>query len=259
MADLRRAFSFTLLSALLSLSSSLFADNQQLLQKVYDLSGLEKQFVYMGHTFTEEGLRMGRTELPDNEMSNQLLSRLEEGLSAKYAPERLKNTVQHVLARELDQANIEEIIQIMEGRIWQKAVRLENRANNPDNLSELEQYVSVQLQEKLPRQIRLDLIRDLVQKTNAVDTTMNMMVSGALSAAEIMMGSEKIPAQFEQSMRTQMTSMKAEYEEMVTRQFLFTYRFMSDEQLKTYVSYYNTPAIQSLNKAVTTSLVEAFQ
>ena len=259
MTYLRRAFSLALMSALLSFPHSLFADDQQLLQKVYDLSGLEKQFVYMGHTFTEEGLRMGRTELPDNEMSKQLLSRLQEGLSEKYAPERLKETVQDVLARELNQANVEEIVQIMKGRIWQKAVRLENRANNPDNLNELEQYVSVQLQEKLPRQVRLDLIRELVQKTNAVDTTMSMMVSGALSAAEIMMGSEKIPPQFEQSMRSQMTSMRAEYEEMVTRQFLFTYRFMSDKQLQTYVGYYNTPAIQSLNKAITTSLVEAFQ
>lgn len=259
MSYLKRVFSFTLLSVLLSISITSLANSQQLLQRIYDLSGLEKQFSYMGHTFTEEGLRMGRSELPDNEMSNQLLARLEEGLTAKYAPDRLRTTVQNVLARELDQIYIEEIVRVMEGRIWQKAVRLENRANNPDNLTELESYVSVQLQEKLPRQVRLDLIRELVQKTNAVDTTMSMMVSGALSAAEIMMGSEKIPAQFEQSMRNQMSSMRAEYEEMVTRQFLFTYRHMSDRQLKTYVEYYNTPAIKALNKAITASLVEAFQ
>ncbi|WP_281647132.1 hypothetical protein [Parendozoicomonas sp. Alg238-R29] len=256
---LQRVLRFTLLSFLSSFAFAEGSVDQQILQKVYDLSGLEKQFAYMGHTFTEEGLRMGRSELPDNEMSLQLLSRLEEGLTAKYAPARLRNTVQNVLARELSDEYLDEIIKVMGGDVWQKAVRLENRANNPDNLNDLENYVSVQLQKKLPRQVRLDLVRDLVQKTGAVDTTMNMMISGALSAAEIMIGSEKIPAQFETSMRNQMSSMRAEYEEMVTRQFLFTYRFMSDEQLQEYVSYYDTPAIQSLNKAITASLVEAFK
>ena len=234
-------------------------EKPELLEQLYELSGLEQQFVYLGHTFTQEGLRMGRNELPDNDMSRQMLTRLEEGLSQKYAPEKLRTTVKQILNRELDALVMPDIVEVMQSKVWQKAVRLENLANNPENLKELEDYVTVRLQEKLPRQVRLDLVQQLVKKTDAVETTMNMMVAGAVSAAEIMLGSDTVPSRFEENMRTQMGQMKAEYEDMVTRQFLFTYRYMSDEQLEQYVQYYSKPEIQSLNKAVTLSLVEAFQ
>ncbi|WP_087111958.1 hypothetical protein [Parendozoicomonas haliclonae] len=228
-------------------------------QKIYDLSGLEQQFAFLSHTFTQEGLRMGRNELPDNDMNRVMLERLEAGLQKKYAPEKLRMAVLKVLNQELDATMTATIISMMEGAVWRRAVELEKRANDPANQKELEKYVSVRLQSELPRQVRLDLIRELVDRSQAVDLTTELMISGSLGAAGILMGEGEIPPQFEEGIRQQMTGMRSEYEEMVIRQFLYTYRYMSDEQLREYVSYYRTPAVQNLNKAVSLALTEAMR
>ena len=43
------------------------------------------------------------------------------------------------------------------------------------------------------------------------------------------------------------------------KQFLYTYRYMSDEDLRDYVGYYNSPPIQAFSAAVVKALSEAIR
>ena len=249
-----------MVSAAESQAEQLPEEKAHLLEQVYSLTGLEQQFVALGYAMTEEGLRMGRTELPDNDMSRNLLERLETGLKEKYSVPKMRAVVMQVLDRELDEATLRDILGVIGEPVWQQAVKLEQDASQPDNQLQLENYVTVRLQQALPRQARLDMISELAEKSGGVDLTMDMMASGAISAAQIIMGEESnLPAGFEQGLRQEMQTMRAEYQEMVIRQMLYTYRYMSDKSLRQYVSSYDQPAVRSLNRAMTTALSEAFR
>ncbi len=264
---------YVLASALvLTLSFSCFASSQTLsreqsdsvqIDKVYRLSGLEEQFVHFATAFKEEGLRMGQGGASGTGISTGVLENLEQELAQKYDVTRLKVVVKQALKQELSQEGtvdrLPAMLEIINSRVWQKAVKLENRANDPARSQELEHYISVELQKQLPRQTRLNLIRELMVKTQAVSMTIDMMVRGAVSTAGVMSDGGSLPEGFESQLREEATAQRFSYQDIVTRHFLYTYRFMSDQQLATYVAYYDKPEIQALHNAMTMALLEAFR
>ncbi len=229
------------------------------IRTIYDLSTLEQQSLYLGQTFIQEGLAIGRAELPKSPESDTILKQLEQGLTARYAPERLQARIVNTLTKEISSEDAEEIIEIMRTPIWQQAVALERKFNNIITTKHLEEYISKTLRDQTPREIRVQLVQQLAQLANTAPTMMELMIGASVTAASILMTQQNVRANFEMEVRKQMESMRNEHQELVTQQLLYTYRHMPDDDLKAYVAMNTTPAIRNLNNVVSRALTEAFR
>ena len=231
-----------------------------LLSDIYSHTGLEQQFLYLGKTFTDSGLEMGRASLPPGQLTESRASELFSSLQNRYNLQRLKQRAWQILEQELDKNILEDILPLVQEPVWQKAVKLENKAYNPAKMEELEQYVGVQLQERPPRQERIQLAYQLAEKTGAIDLTINLITFAALNNARLILNNAgQLPYEVESSIRSEMDTLRPEYENLVVRQLLYTYRFMSDSQFEKYVEYFDNPSIQALNSAITLAMMAAFK
>ena len=236
-------------------------ETDQLLQQIYNQTALEQQFHYLGRTFTDSGIEMGRSSIPPDQLTQSKINQIITDLQDQYDIDRLKQRAMDVLAQELDQKLLKNLLPMVQQQVWQNGVGLENRAFDPSNMNALDSYVGVQLQEKPPRQERIDLAYQLAEKTGAVDLTINLITFAALNNAKLLVANDKndLPANIEANIRATMADMRGDYENLVIRQYLYTYRYMSDKQLTDYISLYDNPDIQALNSAVTMALMEAFR
>ncbi|MCL6270395.1 hypothetical protein M3P05_10735 [Sansalvadorimonas sp. 2012CJ34-2] len=232
-----------------------------LLEQVYSLTGLEQQFYYLSKTFTDSGIEMGRSNLPPEQLTQRKVNQIMSGLNHQYAVDSLKTKAMTILKQELGQKLLENVLPLMQAPAWRNAIKLENKAYDLARINELEDYIGGKLQENPPRTMRVDLAYELAEKTGAVDLTINLITSAALNNARLLVGDEnhELPANIEANIRATMADMRQEYESLVIRQYLYTYRYLSDRQLEEYVSCYDNPSIQALNSAMTIALMEAFK
>ncbi len=259
----KRLFSLFFLASILFIPLPPYANSTppsaQEIKTIYDLSTLEQQSTYLGQTFIKEGLAIGRLELPESPERDAILERLEQGLKTRYAPERLQAKILSTLTREIGSGEAEEIIELMQTPVWQRAVALERAFNNIITTQHLEEYIAKTLRDKEPREIRVQLVQQLAQLANTAPTMMELMIGASVTAASILMTQQNVRVNFEMEVRKQMESMRDKHQELVIQQLLYTYRHMPDEDLKAYVALNTTPAIKNLNSVVSRALTEAFR
>ena len=242
-----------------SVSQALALATPKDVRVIYQLSFIEQMSQNLSQTFIDEGVATGRQELPEAAVGSTVLKMLEKSLREHYAPERLEAKILGTMGMMLDNDHTPTIIEVMSTPLWQKATVLVRKTNTVVGTKNLEKYVTDKLQQKTPRQIRVDLVKRLAELSGMTDLMMELMISASSTTAGMLLPQESQAIHFEAEIRSQVESMRSAYNELITQQLLYTFRHMPDTDLMTYVNYHKIPAIKNLNQAISQAMQEAFR
>ena len=235
------------------------ADKNALINDLYHRSGLKMQLDWMQNNFADARALFGDDVQQADEATRKMMVLLDQSLKEKFSDQRVRGIVLDHLDRDLSVQQLEQILEIMDDPIWQRAWELEGRAYQPAGIGQMQQYIAQRLENKPPRSSRVGLVSELIDVTDAVDLTLEMAIQGALMASRIMMEklgkTEITEKQMEDAARRQMENYREQYRDMLTAQMLYIYRYMSDNQLKAYIQLYSSPIMRKLNNTVTGALL----
>ena len=264
---------------------SIAADKNALINDLYYRSGLEMQVDWMRNNFADARALLGDDAKQEDAATREMIALLDQSLKEKFSDRRVRGMVLSHLDRNLSEQQLEQILRIMDDPVWQRAWELEKRACQPDGIARMQQYMSSNyirlysspvmrrlsstvtdallstrhLDNKSPRNSRVNLVGKLIDVTNAVDLTLEMAIQGALMASRIMADklnkTEITEKQMEAAARQHMENYREQYRDMLTAQTLYIYRYMSDSQLETYIRLYSSPVMRRLSSTVTDALL----
>ena len=238
---------------------SIAADKNALINDLYYRSGLEMQVDWMRNNFADARALFGDDAKQEDAATREMIALLDQSLKEKFSDRRVRGMVLSHLDRNLSEQQLEQILRTMDDPVWQRAWELEKRAYQPDGIARMQQYITRHLDNKSPRNSRVNLVGKLIDVTNAVDLTLEMAIQGALMASRIMADklnkTEITEKQMEAAARQHMENYREQYRDMLTAQTLYIYRYMSDSQLETYIRLYSSPVMRRLSSTVTDALL----
>lgn len=168
-------------------------------------------------------------------------------------PHRLQSTVAKALLENCDAASFGGVLEQLRGPLPQKMRELEANSSKPEAASELQQYLA-SLKDHPPAPERIQILREFVAATKAADFFTDMLVAVSRSMALGFTGKEPTAGE----LNDVRSKASASAENQMLAVTLFTYRTATDDELRQYVSMYETQPFQAFSDATTKALLTGF-
>ena len=241
------------LTLVFMLPTTAMADKQQqLLDEVFDLAGINTLFTQM------PVLIESTFEQMEAQKVDARISEVKQIMSKAFAPKELRGSAVDYISDQLSVQQLQQIRKQLSSPLAIKVTRLENAATEADATTKMMAYAR-QLQRNPPPEARVELIADLINASNAVESSLAVRTEffrGFLEAAsqldpvEERMSSEQINKQIDM-IRDQMEQSTAQE---VILAFLYTYQSLNDNELANYIKMYQgepmTQFTAEINKAI---------
>jgi hypothetical protein len=217
-------------------------ENQDSIEIFFQLSGLEVQIRELTSIILEQYYE----EI--NLVPAEARSIVEDKILQAFDQDQLVRDARRFLLEEDAAHHVEEVNRWLGSPLTKRMNELELASNEPENLPEREAWFDL-LEEQVPPQSRLEIIRVLEEQTNAtyylVSIVSKMYITLIRTINPYMSAEDQIPNErFEQIRMSIMSELMPLYRNVTLAMNLYTYRGVSDDDLSEYVSFYETDAGQ---------------
>ena len=233
-------------------ANALAAKQQQLIDEIFELSGTDTLFVQIPVLIESTFDQM------DARKVDARIGAVKQIMTRAFEPGKLRHNAVDYISDQLTPAQLQRVRAQLTSPLAQKITALESAATNPDSTTKMMAYAR-QLQHNPPPDTRIQLIADLINASNAVESSLAVRTEffrGFLEAAtqldpvEKRMSSAEIDEQIGM-LRDQMEETTAQE---VILAFLYTYQSLQDSELKQYIALYQDKDMArfttELNKAI---------
>jgi len=228
------------------------ANQQQLIDEIFELSGTNTLFVQI------PALIESTFDQMDARKVDARIGAVKQIMTKAFEPGKLRHNAVDYISDQLTPAQLQRVRVQLTSPLAQKITALESAATDTDSTAKMMAYAR-QLQHNPPPDTRVELIADLINASNAVESSLAVRTEffrGFLEAAsqldpvEKRMSSTEIDEQIGM-LRDQMEETTAQE---VILAFLYTYQSLQDGELKQYIAIYQDEAMArfttELNKAI---------
>ena len=232
-------------------------DSVKLAQRLVQLSGLEIQLRSVPKGFEEQMVAL-KGKMPDD-----LLFALTDAGRAAYNPELMAKEIAGTLAQTLKPAEMQKVLAWLETPVGRRVTIAEEKASSTMDEASLKKFAE-QVKAKPPSAERQKLVQELVEVTNAVEFGANLMEGTSLGVAigmdstqpvEKRVGAAFIRKQIEKMMPKE--QVKAALRESMPGIYGYTYREVSDADLRSYLAMLRTPEGKQVNDEITKAFTQA--
>jgi len=222
------------------------SQKEALVQELYVKSGMEKQFeqvpLIIQSSFDQEAQKdSGLQNLPEN-----LTAAIRALVLEAFTPESLKKTMLAELGERLTVQDLRMVLKWLDSPLGKNCTRLEENATTPEALTEMQQY-GAHMTKSPPTATRLELIRKLDSAVKATESNIqigiNTHVAVALAInATFPLEQQKPPDYFVRQMGKIPPQVEAAVRKETLISLLFTYRSLTDAEIKKYLEFLRSPA-----------------
>lgn len=236
----------TILLTLLPVIS--YAQNQHhsAARELYAKSGLEKQIAQVPsliQTFLDQSVR---EDFQTQKLPKDLLWAIKTTALTAFAPEKLEKTVIAEFTAKLSNQDIKEVLRWLDSPTGKRFTQLEEESSTVEAQSEMEQYAAG-LHNSPPSAERLTALRELDSAVKGTDGSVEMTI--AAQAAVALALNATLPQEQQRPMdeiarETEKTRpvVEAEVRSQMLISYLYTYKSMTDTQIRQYTEFARSPA-----------------
>ena len=265
--SLFRHLALTLVLALGIPNVAISGSDEQLVDELIDLSGLKQQIPRLPNEYMTLVDQVLTGLDRRNPMPNNLRRELRQSFVDALSPERFEPQIRSRLLHTLSQDTSIATVNWLRSDLGKKITAAEVNVGSPDRSVQLATFM-LRLQLERPTPERLHLVRRIQEITQGSEMATNAWeaIIGAIARAlEGGLRGNKFQSKekLEQFMASIRGSIKGMFEQGQIFEALFTYQTVTDEELKQYAEFLETPAgsevTKSINSAVQGVAIDAIQ
>ena len=265
--SLFRPLALTLVLAMGIPNIAISGSDEQLVDELIDLSGLKQQIPRLPNEYLTLVDQVLTGLDRRNPMPNTLRRELRQSFVDALSPERFEPQIRSRLLHTLSQDTSIATVNWLRSDLGKKITAAEVNVGSPDRSVQLATFM-LRLQLERPTPERLHLVRRIQEITQGSEMATNAWeaIIGAIARAlEGGLRGNKFQTQekLEQFMASIRGSIKGMFEQGQIFEALFTYQTVTDEELKQYAEFLETPAgrevTKSINSAVQGVAIDAIQ
>lgn len=225
-----------------------------LVKELLELSGAKHQILLIPKMIKEAATQRAEKEKLDPKRRQKF----EVVLQESYEPDVFLAAVEGALKQGVPEKSIKEILAWYRSPVGKKvkAAELEALRKNPD---EAEAQLAEQLEKSPPKKSRVELIKKIDSVAGATDLSVESLV-GTVNALALAMNpalpdEKKVkPRQLNKVALNIRTSSRKRIEQQTLLSFLYTYRSLTDDDLRAYLKHLKSPAARRFSSALKKAL-----
>jgi hypothetical protein len=230
-----------------------------LVQELFAKSGLD-QLAERIPMIVQQGLHQAFAQDENlKKLPAQTFQEIMDAAANAYESQKLMNIMLRSFAGKMDDAEIRSVIQWLDSPTGVKCTDLEKQSLTAEAFQELSRFAE-EIQKKPPRPERLNLIGELDRATRATATSVEIFINSNLAVAtavalSLPQESSTLLSEFKKKIETGKAAIENALQEQTRLSMLYTYRSLSDSEIKEYIEMANSPAGGKFNAVG----IEAFQ
>lgn len=232
---------------------------RQSIQELFLNSGIEQLTQQMPVLF-EQGIEQAYAQDSNlKSLPKHLVSELKQASAKAYAAGKTQAVMAKSISGKMTDSDIRLVLKWLDSPIGKKCTELETYSVTAEGLNAMAQFVQ-QLQNNPPPASRLKLIEELDGATNATATSVEAFVNTHLAvsmavALSIPAEKRKPISQIKKELDQNRAAIEKALQQHILVSMLFTYRTISDADLRQYIDFALSPIGVKYHKTT----IEAFQ
>lgn len=234
---------------------------QAALDRLYRLSGMEVQFGALPETMREaflQGVAMG----PELHIPESRLEALGDQVAEFYAAAEFRAAVEEALRQGMSAEAVDQVLAWLESPLGARVTAAEEAAVGPDAYEETQRYAETLETDSVP-EARVALLRELDEAVQLTQTSVEIGVHAQLAAALAANAMQPPNSRQEPSeLMAQVETIRPLIESMTRQQvllsLLYTYRDLSEEDLRGYIEFATAPQGNAFNRLASEAMSRTF-
>lgn len=221
------------------------ADKAVLLDELYEQAQLERHLNWIKSSMT---LDYSEYTLPE-----KVLDTVNQVVTVRYSTVFFRASMFNTLEEALTVDELLTLVEWYNSPLGQKILQLETVANNPFNAPRIQSYIEDRLSRQLPRSDRTALIEELMVALDVVEHGTELAATASVGARRILL--EVMPVldpgrtQPPQALKArEMPVIRRSMSERMKSIFFYTYRSLSDQEIRRYLAFARSPAMQNFQR-----------
>jgi len=234
-------------------------DKNPLVLELFAKSGLD-QLTERLPMIVQQGLHQAFAQDENlKKLPTQTFQEIMDAAASAYESQKLRNIMLRSFAGKMDDAEIRSVIRWLDSPTGVKCTDLEKQSLTPEGFQELSRFAE-EIQKKPPRPARLKLIGELDRATKATATSVEIFINSNLAVAtavalSLPQENSMLLSDFKKKLETSRAAIENALQEQTRISLLYTYRSLSDSEIKEYIDIATSPAGSKFNAVG----IEAFQ
>ncbi|PJE78455.1 hypothetical protein CI610_02600 [invertebrate metagenome] len=228
-------------------------DKSVLLDELYRNAQMENQLSWL-----RDGLMLEKNAYA---LPAEVVNTVNRIVSVRYSSDYYQQSMLSSLGADLSIGDLLELTNWYDSPLGQKIIRLEMMANDPTNKSRVQAYIDEHLSVKLPRSERVLLVEQLIEALDAVNSSAELSAGISVRAQKLLQVvmpepdhkqemTDKIQIGLEEPL------IREQLQKQIRQLFLYTYRSLSDDELKSYLDFARSSTMQHFQRSQVHSLVQ---
>jgi len=248
------------LSVLPVLSYAQSQDNSRV-QELFVKSGMQEQLKALPSLVQSAFNQSVEKDEEAKKLPKTLVSAMSAAATEAFSPTRLRVTMLAELPKKLTAQDIKEVLKWLDSPLGKKCTHLEEASSTPEVDADMQKYATG-LQASPPTSERLQVLREFdaaVKATEAaVDMAINTQVALAMAIIATFPKERQVPIEnVLREVEKNRPAMEAEVRSQVLISHLYTYRTLTDAEIKLYTDFAKSPAGSKYNAAAKESFDKA--
>jgi hypothetical protein len=234
-------------------------DKNPLVQELFAKSGLD-QLIERLPMIVQQGLHQAFAQDENlKKLPAQTFQEIMDAAARAYESQKSRNIMLRSFAGKMDDAEIRSVIQWLDSPTGVKCTDLEKQSLTAEAFQELSRFAE-EIQKKPPRPERLKLIGELDRATKATATSVEIFVNSNLAVAtavtlSLPQENSMLLSELKKKLEASRGAIENALQEQTRISLLYTYRSLSDSEIKEYIDIATSPAGSKFNAVG----IEAFQ
>ncbi len=235
--------------------------HEALVRELYAKSGLEKQVQQLPlaiQAVIEQPHPQGDDQ---SQAPRYIMALMKATVPEAFAPEKLKSAVLAEFGKKLTDRDLKTVLKWFDSPLGAKFARLEEEASTPEAYAEKDKY-KAQVQNSPPGLERLKVVRQLDSAIKATESTVEVAIGTEMALslainATLPREQQRPPAEISREIKKHRPEIEAAMKLESLVSLLYTYRSVTDSELRQYIKFAATPAGAKLYKVGNAALEKA--
>jgi hypothetical protein len=219
--------------------------NNSQVRELYVRSGMQKQLEQLPSIVQAMFDQSVREDDQGKKLPKALISAMSAAVSEAFSPRRLQATMIAELSKKLTARDIKDVFKWLDSPLGSKCTRLEETSSTAEAQADMEKYAAG-LQASPPTAKRMKVVREFdsaVKATDgAVDTAINTQIALALAIMATFPRERQMPLDaVAREMEKNRPALEANVRSQVLISHLYTYRSLTDAEIKLYADFARSP------------------
>jgi len=250
-----------MLLSLIPVLSFAATQNDSSVRELYIKSGLSKQIEQLPSLMQSVFNQSVEEDDQDQKLPKQVRAAMMAGIREAFAPDRVKEVVLSELDGKLTSGDTGELLKWFDSPLGRKCTQLEEIASTPEAQADMRQYAA-RLQDSPPTPERMKMLRELdsalKETENAVEVAIQAQVAITLALmATLPKEQQKSLDEVSRELENAKPVLNSTVRSQVVMQLLYTYRSLTEPEIRQYAEFAGSPSGSRFNTLVITALKKA--